>query len=396
MKKNSLPTIIIIALLLPRFLYAQNSGDLDSYIKHLKEDKAGPLKETGYLTAGSDFLYAQEYFDSKNYSSAEWYFLQAVTKQKDNAFANYQLAISLIRQNDSNKKQQAQEYLQAAFKINPSMEERYKMEFPGDIKTNTPDIKKPKDIKNPADIKNPTDITINDVKKPGLDAYIAGLKLSGAAGGKETSMGTAGYEALYGIRYYEANEYDKAATSFMLSLQWDATNPYINYLLAVSLAALGKDEDAKPYLQKASAKDTSLLQRFDKDANTAKANWQKVLDSKKIITMSVPKPTYGGALLIGNYTCHELVWNGPGKSPAYTPQYRGYFALKSDGTYRWVDNGVSGNYSYDAKSGNIKWLSGYFKTYGAKPGQYILKQTSAQVTITFSDSNSWECDCKKK
>ena len=125
MKKLCLPIIIIITLFFPQFLHAQSSGDLKSYIKHLKDDHAGLLKETGFLTAGSYFLYAQEYFVAKNYSSAEWYLMQAVKKQKDNAFANYQLGISLMRQNDQNKKHQAQEYIQAAFDLNPSLEERY-------------------------------------------------------------------------------------------------------------------------------------------------------------------------------------------------------------------------------------------------------------------------------
>lgn len=371
-----------ITLLFPLVLTAQNNDDLDNYIQRLREDKAGSLKETGYLSAGSDFLYGQDYFNAKSYSSAEWYFMEAVKKQKNNAFANYQLAISLLRQNDPNKKQQAQEFLNVAFQLNPSLKERYKKDVPGisnTLATNTP---APKD--------NPS--TIN---KPGLTAYIEGLKSSKAAGGTETAMGTAGREALYGIEYYEANEYRSAETSFALALAKDPNHTYINYLMAVSMAAQGKTE-AKSFFQKAVATDPSLKNNFTKDVANATINWQKLEASRKLKIPSPVKKTVGGNLVFGNYTCHRSVWNGPNKSPAYSFKYKGYFSLQSNGTYKWLDNGETGTYKYDSKTGNVTWLSGYFRTSGASSAPYHLNSKTAQITVNFSDSNTWECSCERK
>ena len=378
-----------LALIFPVILSAQNNVDLDKYIQRLKLDKAGPLKETGYLSAGSDFLYGQDYFDAKNYSSAEWYFMDAVKKQKDNPFANYQLAISLIRQNDQSKKQQAQEYLDAAFRLNPSLKENYKKEIPEDttrgnnqtFPTNT----------NSTDNNN----VGNNNKKPGLNAYVESLKYSKVTGGAETAMGTTGRDALYGIEYYEANEYRGAETSFALALARDANNAYINYFMAVLMAAQGKNEAAKPYLQKAVTTDPSLSESYDKDVATATGNWQKLVESRKL---KIPPPTKkieGGPLVFGNYTCHQSVWNGPNKSPAYSFLYKGNFSLNSNGTYRWLDNGEAGAYKYNAKTGDVTWLSGYFKTSGAKTTKYQPNSETAQITVNFSESYRWECGCNK-
>ena len=182
------------------------------------------------------------------------------------------------------------------------------------------------------EILNP--MVTNAIKETDLDAYIAGVKHLGAIGGTETALGAVEYEALYGIGYYEANKYGSVETSFSLSLHRDDTNPYINYLMAVSMAPQAKKRAAKPYLQKAFVKDPNLLQRFEKDVAKATANWQKMVESTKIKVLRLAKPTFGGTLVPGNYTCHQSLWNGHNKSPAYSLQYKGYFALKFNGSYR--------------------------------------------------------------
>ncbi|WP_207496995.1 tetratricopeptide repeat protein [Aridibaculum aurantiacum] len=376
---------------------AQEKDELDKYIQHLKDDNAGPRKETGFLSAGSDFLYGQGYFDAKNYSSAEWYFMDVVKKQKDNAFANYQLAISLIRQNDAAKKQQAQEYLDAAFRLNPSLKDRYQKDVPAGTITatqTTPANNPPATSTPPAN--NPPNNNPVTTNLTGLDAYIDRLKRSSATFGAETAMNTAGQEALYGIGYYEKNDLGSAETRFRLALARDAEQPYINYMMAISLAAQGNKEAAKPFLQKAFAKDASLVRRYDNDLPKAMAEWKKLEDAKQVKTSPPTKETYGGRLVFGNYTCHQSVWNGPNRSPAYSFQYKGYFALKADGTYRWLDNGQTGRYKYDAKTGNITWLSGYFKTSGVKSTQYKVDKEMAQATVNFSESYRWECGCERK
>ena len=49
---------------------------------------------------------------------------------------------------------------------------------------------------------------------------------------------------MYGIEHYERNAFDSAASNFRLALAKDAANPFVNYLLAVSLAAMGEEEEA--------------------------------------------------------------------------------------------------------------------------------------------------------
>jgi hypothetical protein len=65
MKKRLLTVAFAIAFCIPLLVSAQDKDDLDKYIQYLKDDYAGQRKETGFLSAGSDFLYAQEYFEAK-------------------------------------------------------------------------------------------------------------------------------------------------------------------------------------------------------------------------------------------------------------------------------------------------------------------------------------------
>jgi hypothetical protein len=100
-------------------------------------------------------------------------------------------------------------------------------------------------------------------------------------------------------------------------------------------------------------------------------------------------------LLYGNYTCHVSVWNGPNVSPAYRFDYKGYFALKKEGSYRWLDDGATGKFTYNATTGELKWLSGYFKGFKPQITRYQTGDKTAQITITFSDTYRWECGCDK-
>lgn len=383
---------MIALLMLPCLLFAKNAisqdnDDLTNYIKRLRADYAGPRNETGFLSAGSAFLYAQDYFDAKNYSAASNYFAEVLQKEKDNPYANYQLAISLIRQKNESQKQKAEEYLEHAFRLNSNLKERYKTDvaandIPANNLTGDKTIQKNKEQQS--------------TNTGGLQNYISRLKKSRAEGGGETAMNTSGQRALYGIEYYEANEYMSAETDLILALARDPDNPYINYLLAVSTAAQGKKEDAKNYLQKAIKGDPSVAVSYNNDVARATAKWKALVEKRKIKPAPVAQTTPGGGLILSNYTCNQTIWNGPNVSPAYRYQYKGYIILKAGGTYSWVGNGESGRYSYDPKTGNITWLSGYFKTVQAKNTQYQLNKETTQITINFSDSYRWECGCNKK
>src|SRR5690349_7496673 len=105
--------------LLLSFLHLSAQDDLESYITRLQQSQATGGKETAFMSAGSDFLYGQGYFEAKNYDMAAMYFKQVVNKEPENPYFNYQLAIALIRQNDKYKTQEGQKYLEKAFTLNP-------------------------------------------------------------------------------------------------------------------------------------------------------------------------------------------------------------------------------------------------------------------------------------
>ncbi|HKZ66823.1 MAG TPA: tetratricopeptide repeat protein [Chitinophagaceae bacterium] len=378
------------SLFLPFFLSAQTDS-LENYVNRLKNSNATGGSETAFLSIGSDFLYAQQYFESGNFSSAEYSFMAIVRKDKDHPYANYQLAISLLKQNDHDKSKQAQEYLERAFSKLPSLRDRYKKDIPA-ANTNYPE----NIVRSDASINN-NDKTGGAAapEAAGLDAYINGIKYSRSTGGEETAMLSAGLDAFYGIEYFEAGDFRNAETRFSLSLAKEPGNPYVNYLKAVSLSAQGKNKEAKSFLNKAILGDKDLEQRFKKDAADAASTWKKSQEAKELKTQPVANIKYGGKLVYGNYTCHQSVWNGPNVSPAYSYKYHGYFQLRKDGTYRWLDDGATGRYSYDKKNGEITWLSGYFKSAPPKKNQYRADTKIPQVTVTFSDTYKWECGCKK-
>ncbi|MHC2993243.1 hypothetical protein OB13_17255 [Pontibacter sp. HJ8] len=388
-----LHVILLCTLLLcTSFLYAQEPKDeLEAYVQKLKKSSATGGSETAFLSVGSDFLYAQEYFEAGNYASAQFSFANILRAHPDHAFANYQLAISLLKQNDPEKTKLAQEYLERAFELNPSLKARFAREVPAQKEIGKVEATRPVEANN---TENDTPKEAAPVAK-GLDAYIAQLKHSYATGGKETQMFAPGQEAIQGIQYYETGEFSSAETRFSLSLAVDAENPYTNYLKAVSLAAQGKDAEAATFYQKALAGDKTLEGRYAGDVASAKTKWNKLQAAKEIKTTPAKKVTYGGALVYGNYACDQSVWNGPNVSPAYRYDYKGYFALKKDGTYRWLDDGGTGRYTYNAKTGVITWLSGPMKSKGPKSSKYQKGTTVAQVTVQY-EGYTWQCGCNKE
>jgi tetratricopeptide (TPR) repeat protein len=200
---------------------------------------------------------------------------------------------------------------------------------------------------------------------------------------------------LYAYEYFQKGDMELAAMRFRQAVAKDPADIYANYLLGLSLSTQGLKQEATSYLNKAFAGDADLKKQFPSDLTTASASYNKLKDSKKIKTTPAPKPVYGGKLVYGNYTCTETVWNGPNAAQPYSYPRKGYFELKADGTYRWLDNGKTGKYSYDAKTGNIKWLSGYLFDMQAKVSQYQGNKNIPQITVNFSTDYRWECGCDK-
>ena len=70
---------------------------------------------------------------------------------------------------------------------------------------------------------------------------------------------------------------------------------------------------------------------------------------------------------------------------------RGSFTLNPDGTYQWLDNGGSGQYQYDAASGQIAWLSGPLADKLPEKTTYRRNQQTTQIDVRFLDSFEWSC-----
>jgi tetratricopeptide (TPR) repeat protein len=375
MLRRSVGTILIIFC---SFLSAKSQDALEQYVKRLRQSEASGGSETAFLSVGSTFLYGQGYFEKKEYSLANMYFMQAFQKDSTNAFVNYQIAASLLKQNDKYKAEEAKKYLQNAFRLNPALKATFDKEFPGQST-------KPQNGNND-----------NATAKGGLTKYIEDLKYSRSTGGDKTSMNSPGLDVLYGYEYFEKGEMDLAAIRFKEAVAKDPEDVYANYLLGLALNAQGLKKEAAPYLNKAFAGDAELKKQFKTDLAAATDSYNKLKESKKIKFTPAPKPVYGGKLVYGNYNCRETVWNGPNAAQPYSFPQKGYFELKPDGTYRWLDNGKTGRYSYDAKTGNIKWLSGYLFDLQAKTSQFQGNKQVPQITVNFSADYRWECSCDKK
>lgn len=389
MNLPSLTRRLITSFALAALLLQPARADLlDDYVQHLREDAAGSRKETGFLSAGSDFLYGQDYFEAGNFTSAIGYFRNAVQKAEKNAVFRYQLGAALLKTGDKHVQTEARKNFDAAFRLEPALRERYQREFGGEA--GAPPAANP-----PAAPGKPANAP---ARAESLQAYIDGLKQARALGRPETSMGAPGREALYGIEYYENNAFDSAESRFRQALAGDGNNPHLNYLMAVTLAAQGKDAAAAPYLQKAMAGDPSLQPQYGGDVATRRAAWNKIVEAKQPkTTPAAPAPAPGGALVYGNYICSETIWNGPNTVPPFRSEYRGYFELKADGTYRWLDNGETGRYRYDPATGAVSWLSGKFSGGGA-PRSTVYRRSGKNglMTISFSDTLRWEVICEKK
>ncbi|MGN6400240.1 MAG: hypothetical protein ACTHMD_07300 [Flavisolibacter sp.] len=368
----------MLLILISFVLAAKSQDSLDQYIKRLKQSEASGGSETAFLSVGSTFLYGQGYFEKKEYDLANMYFMQAFQKDSTNAFVNYQIAASLLKQNNKYKSEEAQKYLQNAFRLNPALKTRFATEFPNQS--------------SPEQTKAATN------EKPdgnNLSKYIKDLEYSKANGGSKTAMNAPGLDVLYGYEHYQKGDQDLAAIRFGEAVTKTPDDIYANYLLGVSLAAQGLKEQAAPYLNKAFAGDASLRKQAAADIAAASAQFKKLKDSRVIKSNPATKPVYGGKLTFGNYMCTETVWHGANASQPFQPVSKGYFELKSNGTYRWLDNGVQGKYSYNPKTGEIKWLTGYFANMKAKTAQFQPGKNISQITVNFSDSYRWECGCKK-
>lgn len=118
--------MIILFLAVAQKTVAQD--ELDKYITRLRISQAVGGSETVAMSSGSFFLYGQGQFDNRNYTAAAHFFKDVLHKDPANAFANYQLAICMIRQNTPVQSKNIQECLAKAFAVYPTLKERFARE----------------------------------------------------------------------------------------------------------------------------------------------------------------------------------------------------------------------------------------------------------------------------
>lgn len=90
----------------------------------------------------------------------------------------------------------------------------------------------------------------------------------------------------------------------------------------------------------------------------------------------------GGPLATGTYACDT------GSVGGY--QARGALTLRADGGYDHVRGG--GRYAYDARSGKVRFISGYFATTKAS-GTFLPGKRTSQIDIDFPGppASYWSC-----
>lgn len=252
--------------------------------------------------------------------------------------------------------------------------------------------------------------------QPALDPiteYYELLKKSKQNGGPETAFLSVGSDMLYGFESFEAGQFDYASWRFRDVLKKEPENAYANFLYGASIAKLGQADEARSFLQKsaklmpslndlAQAQIAKLVVKEKKSlfADSPSTSLPPANKAEHAVTKPKPSPVIpaGGKLVYGSYACDYMQYQGSSVgsfTPAYKAVYKGYFVLKPDGTYRWLDNGGTGKYSYNPKTGLITWLSGHLKTLQPIRTTFTNGQKVASVSIQMTDSYRWGCGCNK-
>jgi tetratricopeptide (TPR) repeat protein len=399
MKRSYLVLMLVFALLSvfsPAVFSQQSPDPITAYYKHLKESKEKGGAETAFMSVGSDMLSALEYFEAKNYSAASWNFNAILRKEPENPYANFLYGACLAK---LDKSSEAKSYIEKAAQLMPALGALAKAQLSKLV------------------AEEPVSLLDKDVAQQGLDpisAYYNRLKESKTRGDAETAFLSVGNDMLYALEYFEAKNYDAASRDFNAILRKEPQNAYANFLYGASLAKLGKGKEAKPYLEKsaqimpalneaAKAQISKLVieepkSLFEEDNEKAKAEAAPAPQpiAKTPAAKPAADPKAGGKLVLGSYVCDYQQYQGSnGFGAAYKSVYQGYFFLKADGTYRWLDNGGTGKYKYDAKTGKITWLSGHMKTIAPLSTNFTDGQKVASIKVKFSDNYTWGCGCNK-
>lgn len=130
---------------------------------------------------------------------------------------------------------------------------------------------------------------------------------------------------------------------------------------------------------------------FNGDEYLEARNYNGVRHAAKSTASRKAAQTSSGALDYGDYVCEQGL-----RATGYTP--KGYFTLKANGTYSYPAQGSSGKFRFDAASGEITWLSGYFANGGNSTTKFTSGKRVSQIDITYHTKNGelyWSCGHNK-
>jgi tetratricopeptide (TPR) repeat protein len=99
----------------------------------------------------------------------------------------------------------------------------------------------------------------------------------------------------------------------------------------------------------------------------------------------------GGALAYGDYQCTQDYFTGAVGTYQRQSDQKGTLTLKAGGSYAF--RGSAGKYSYDAASGQIKWLSGYLAA-DSNTSNFRRNVRTSQIDIAFHTASgdlNWSC-----
>jgi hypothetical protein len=108
-------------------------------------------------------------------------------------------------------------------------------------------------------------------------------------------------------------------------------------------------------------------------------------------------PMAAAQLVYGDYTCSYNLFNAATGRVDFIP--KGAIQLNANGTYRYLDGGTPGRYTYDATTRQLTWITGYFAERGKQKTTFSSGEKLAQLDIEFSTPTGpqkWSCGCNAK
>lgn len=272
---------------------------------------------------------------------------------------------------------------------------------------------------------NPAGLTVGQAQ-----AAIEAAAKIWEASDPDRSLGTPGNRIGYGLPHARAGKMLEASWSFEDAARTAPSDAMSQYLFGVSLAALGPDErvkaekalreavrlatgELKPLAEKALADFTrpappAPVKPARPTAASAppkkpapKASLPRKQDSPPSAPPAVGAPA---APPLGSYNCLHVRWDVAEKRTKL--DYKGYFTLLSSNTYRWLDSGPVGKYSYDPAKRRVRFVSGHLAqegleaTFGldadGKTPEILLRFHTEYSRTTGYDPVEWQAQLQKK